>query len=332
MRVVAACTRSALIALIAMIGAGLHDRSCAGDAFPARPIKLVVPLAAGGGIDVLARIVAEGMSTDLGQQVVIENRSGGGGRMAAAYVAHSEPDGYTLIFDSASSAAVNSVAFHDLPYDPVHDFATVSLVVRWLLVLLINPSVPARTLPEFIGLLKADPTKYSYGSSGVGSIIQLATEDFKAIAGVEIAHIPYRGNGPALTDLLGGRIHMLMGGIRDELGNISNGSVRTLAISSTVRSPALPDLPTMIEAGVPGYEFSNWTAVFAPAATPRPVIDRIQSAIASAVHNPAFQREFSDLGYEVVGSTPEELKTFRDQQIAKYAGVVEKARLRLDDQ
>jgi tripartite-type tricarboxylate transporter receptor subunit TctC len=319
-----------MIVLIAIIRAMSCNTSKSDEVFPTRPIKLVVPLAAGGGMDALARIVARGMAENLGQQIVVENRGGGGGRMASADVAHSPPDGYTLIFDSPSSAVVNGLVFHNLSYNPVNDFAPVSLVTRSPLVLLINPSVPATTLPDFIALLKANPSKYSYGSSGIGSAIQLVSELFKSIADVEIVHVPYRGNGPALIDLLGGRIDMLIDGVRPELGNIRKGAVRALAVSTTTRSAALPDVPTMIEAGVPDYDFPHWTAIFAPAGTPRPVIDRIQLAVASSIHRPDFEREFGELGYQVVGSTPEELSMYWHQQIAHYSAIVQKLGLRLD--
>lgn len=298
--------------------------------YPDRPIKLVVPFAAGGGIDQTARIVAQRMSEELGQQVVIENQGGGGGTIASSNVARAIPDGYTLIYHSVSSAVVNGVVYKNLNYDPVNGFAPVSLATRFPLVLIVNPKVPAKTLPEFIALLKKEPNKLNYGSSGPGSAIHLAAELFKSTAKVDIAHVPYRGTSAALTDLLAGNIQMLIDGVPPQVGNIESGNVRALAVTTTTRSEALPDVPTMIEAGVPGYDIPFWTAIFAPANTPKPIIDRLQSAAAKAVRHPETQKRLKDIGTEGVGSTSEELDKFWKDQIALYSGIVKSSGIRLD--
>ena len=298
--------------------------------YPNRPIKMVVPFAAGGGIDQTARIVALRMSEELGQQVVIENQGGGGGTIASSNVARSAPDGYTLIYHSVSSAVVNGVLYKNLSYDPVNGFVPVSLATRFPLVLIVNPKVAAKTLPEFIALLKKEPNKFNYGSSGVGSAIHLAAELFKSTAKVEITHVPYRGTSAAMTDLLAGNIEMLIDGVPPQIGNIEAGKVRALAVTTTTRSLALPEVPTMIEAGVQGYDIPFWTGIFAPAKTPKPIIDRLESAISKAIRHPDTQKRLRTIGTEGVGSTAAELEKFWKDQIQVYDRIVKTSGITLD--
>src|SRR5262245_12433979 len=236
------------------------------ESYPTKPIKLIVPLAAGGGIDFTARAAAQKLSDVLGQQVVVENQGGGGGIIGVNAVARAAPDGYTLLYHSVTGV-VSSVVGKDLPYDWLRDLAPVALVTRFAPVLVINPSLSAKDLKEFIALAKANPGKFSYGSSGAGTAIHLASEPFKAAAGVDIVHVPYRGNAGVMPDLLAGRIAMLIDGVPPQVKNIQSGVVRALAVTTRTRTPALPDVPTMIEQGL-DYEVPYWTAIYAPAATP----------------------------------------------------------------
>ena len=301
----------------------------AADAFPTRSVRLLVPFSPGGGIDQLARIAAVKMSEDLKQQVVVENMAGAGGAIAAKTVANATPDGYTLIFNSSSAVATGLLGKQRLGFDPVKDFAPVSLVARFPLVMVINPKVPARNMKEFVDLLKKNPDKYNYGSSGNGTAIHLASELFKTQAGVSMQHVPYKGTAAAMQDLLGGRIHMMLDGVPPQIGNIHEGRVRALGVTTTERSDMLPEVPTVAEA-VPGYAFPFWVAIYAPAGTPRPVLDRLSAAVAAAAKDPQSRQRFKDAGSEAVGSTPAELDAFWKQQIDLYSGIVSKTGIKLD--
>jgi tripartite-type tricarboxylate transporter receptor subunit TctC len=320
---------STILAAFACASLGLAvPGAAAQDGFPAKPIKLVVPLAAGGGIDFTARTTAQKLSDVLGQQVVVENQGGAGGVLGVNAVARAAPDGYTLLYHSVSGV-VSSVVGKDLPYDWLRDLAPVSLVTRFAPVLIINPSLPARDLKEFIALAKANPGKFSYGSSGAGTAIHLASELFKAAAGVDIVHVPYRGNAGVMPDLLAGRIAMLIDGVPAQAKNIESGQVRALAVTTRTRSPALPDVPTMIEQGV-DYEVPYWTAIYAPAATPKPILDKLAADIAKTMKDPGVVTRLKEAGTEAVGSTPQELDKFNRDQFALYRGIVADPRLKLN--
>jgi tripartite-type tricarboxylate transporter receptor subunit TctC len=318
-----------ILAVFAGAVFGLAVSSAAAqDGFPAKPIKLMVPLAAGGGIDFTARTTAQKLSDVLGQQVVVENQGGAGGVLGVNAVARAAPDGYTLLYHSVSGV-VSSVVGKDLPYDWLRDLAPVSLVTRFAPVLIINPSLPARDLKEFIALAKANPGKFSYGSSGAGTAIHLASELFKAAAGVDIVHVPYRGNAGVMPDLLAGRIAMLIDGVPAQAKNIESGLVRALAVTTRTRSPALPEVPTMIEQGV-DYEVPYWTAIYAPAATPKPILNRLAADIAKAMKDPGVVARLKEAGTEAVGSTPQELDKFNRDQFELYRGIVADPRLKLN--
>ena len=298
------------------------------DGYPARPIKLIVPLAAGGGIDFTARLAAQKLSDVLGQQVVVENQGGAGGTLGINAVARAAPDGYTLLYHSVSGV-VSAAVGKDLPYDWLRDLAPVSLVTRFAPVLIINPAVPANDLKEFIALAKAKPGKLSYGSSGPGTAIHLASELFKAAADIDIVHVPYRGNAGVMPDLLAGRIAMLIDGVPAQTKNIESGVVRALAVTTRTRSPALPNVPTMIEQGL-DYEVPYWTAVYAPAATPKPIVDKLAAQIAVAMKDPGVVGRLKDAGTEAVGSTAPELDAFNRDQLALYRRIVQDPRLKLN--
>ena len=294
------------------------------DSWPSRPIKLVVPLTAGGGVDMMARLTAQHLSGQLGQQVVVENQGGAGGTIAANMVARSRPDGYTLIFQSVSAAVVNALVYANLPYDPIKDLIPVTLAGTFPLVLVANPQVPAKDLGELIALLKANPGKYSYGSSGVGTMPHLAGELFKSMAGVDVVHVPYRGNSAIMTDLFAGRVAMMYDGPPTQLGNIQSGKVRALAITTAERSPVLPDIPPMADT-LPGYAIPFWTAIFAPAGTPKEIVERIAAETNKAMKHPEVVRRYGEIGVAGVGSSPQELDRFWRQQLDYLGKIVKDA-------
>jgi len=310
------------IALLAPLTAAVAQ-----EAFPSRPIKFVVPLAAGGGIDFTARVTAQKLSDVLGQQVVVENQGGGGGSIGVNQVVRAPADGYTLLYHSVTGI-VNAAVAKDLPFDYLRDLVPVALVTRFAAVMVINPTLPAKDLKEFIALAKASPGKYSYGSSGAGTGIHLATEMFKKAAGVDIVHVPYRGNAGVMPDLLAGRIHLLVDGVPPQVKNIEAGLVRALGVLSRTRSSGLPDVPTMIEQGL-DYEVPYWTAIYAPAATPRPIVEKLSAEIAKAMKDADVIERLRKAGTEAVGSTPAEMDAFNRQQFELYRKVVQDPDLKL---
>jgi tripartite-type tricarboxylate transporter receptor subunit TctC len=320
--------RLVLALACAALGLSLSRGAPAQDGYPSKPIKLIVPLAAGGGIDFTARTTAQKLSEVLGQQVVVENQGGAGGTLGVNAVVRAAPDGYTLLYHSVTGV-VSAAVGKDLPYDWLRDLAPVSLVTRFAPVLIINPSLPAKDLKEFIALAKANPGKFSYGSSGAGTAIHLASELFKSAAGVDIVHVPYRGNAGVMPDLLAGRIAMLIDGVPPQVRNIESGVVRALAVTTRTRTAALPDVPTMIEQGI-DYEVPYWTAIYAPAATPKPIIDKLAADIARTMKDAGVISRLSNAGTEAVGSSAQELDAFNRDQLALYRRIVQDPKLQLN--
>ena len=272
----------------------------------------------------MARLTAKHLSDQLGQQVVVENQGGAGGTIAANMVARSRPDGYTLIFQSVSSAVVNALVYKNLQYDPIKDLTPVTLAGTFPLIVVVNPELPAKDLRELIALLKANPGKYSYGSSGVGTMPHLAGELFKSMAGVDVVHVPYRGNSAIMGDLLAGRVAMMYDGPPTQLGNIQSGKVRALAITTTERSPVLPDVPPVADL-LPGYAIPFWTAIFAPANTPKEIVERIAAETNKAMRHPEVVRRYGEIGVAGIGSSPQELDRFWRQQLDYLGKIVKDA-------
>jgi tripartite-type tricarboxylate transporter receptor subunit TctC len=297
-------------------------------AYPAKPIRLLVPSTAGGGIDLLARMFAQRLAEQMGQPVVVDNVGGAGGTIAAGMVARAEPDGYTLIFQ-ATTAAVNAAALPNLPYDPVNAFAPVSLAARFPLVLVVNPKLPAKDLPQFVEMIRKSPGKHTFGSAGVGTGTHLAAEWLKVRAGLHILHIPYKGTGAVMPDLLSGAIDMLFDGLPPQLGNIRSGKVRVLAVTTATRSPLLPDVPAMGEV-VPGFDMPFWAGIFAPAKTPRAIVEKLALETRKAATSPQLTERLRDFGAEGVGSTPAEFDAYWKQQVALYGKVIKDARIKID--
>jgi tripartite-type tricarboxylate transporter receptor subunit TctC len=295
----------------------------AADAFPSRTVTLVVPFAAGGSTDLIARIIAEKMTEDLGQTVIVENKAGAGGNIGADAVAKADPDGYTILMGTIATHALNPAVMKQMPYDPVKDFAPVSLLVLVPNVLEVNPELPVKSVQELIALLKSKPGEYSYASSGIGTPLHLSGELFKSLAGVDMIHVPYRGAGPALNDVVANQVPIMFDNLPSSTAFIKAGTLRPLAVTTKTRSASFPDLPTMEEAGVPGCETYPWNAIFAPAGTPQPVIDRLNAAAVKAVKDPATQPRLAELSATVVGSTPDELAKHVVAELAKWAPIVE---------
>jgi tripartite-type tricarboxylate transporter receptor subunit TctC len=295
----------------------------AADAFPSRTVTLVVPFAAGGSTDLIARIIAEKMTEDLGQTVIVENKAGAGGNIGADAVAKADPDGYTILMGTIATHALNPAVMKQMPYDPVKDFAPVSLLVLVPNVLEVNPELPVKSVQELIALLKSKPGEYSYASSGIGTPLHLSGELFKSLAGVDMIHVPYRGAGPALNDVVANQVPIMFDNLPSSTQFLKAGTLRPLAVTTKTRSASFPDLPTMEEAGVPGYETYTWNAIFAPAGTPQPVIDRLNAAAVKAVKDPATQPRLAELSATVVGSTPDELAKHVTAELAKWAPIVE---------
>lgn len=292
--------------------------------FPTRPITLVVPYPAGGGNDVIARIVAERMSASLGQPIVIENRGGGGGTIATRQIARSEPNGYTLLI-ATSSLAINPSLYPDIGYDPRKDFAPVGLIATSSNVVLVHPSVPARSIAELIALAKRQPGKLDFASTGVGSSVHLAAELFAAMAGVKLNHVPYKGTSPALTDLLGGHVAVMFSPMAAAVGLVRDSKLRALAVTGPKRSALFPDLPTVGEAGLPGYEAELHYGIVAPASTPPPAITRLNAALNAALLNEDVRRRLSIDGVEALPSTPEEYSADIAREEAKWSEIVKKS-------
>ena len=310
-----------LSTLIAAGSVALPASAPAQDAYPSHPIKVVVPFAAGGGIDITARMAAEKMSELLGQQIVIQNQGGAGGSIATAAVAKSNPDGYTLLYHS-TSGTVHSAITDKLGYDWLKDLVPISIITRFAPVMVISPTLPVKDMKEFVALLKANPGKYSFASSGAGSAVHLAAEFFLEKAGVKMVHVPYRGTGAVMPDLLSGRIAMMVDGVPPQAKNILNGVVRAVAVTTSTRSPAIPDIPTMKEVGY-DFEVPFWTALYAPKNTPKNVIEKLAAAAQKAMREPTLVKRLADIGTESVGSPPDELDRLNRQQFELYRQIIQ---------
>jgi tripartite-type tricarboxylate transporter receptor subunit TctC len=290
--------------------------------YPSRPITLVVPYAAGGGNDVMARIVAEKMSKSLGQQIVIENKGGAGGSIATRQVAKSPPDGYTLGLGGTGTLAINPTLYPNVGYDPRKDFAPVGLIATSALVVLVNPDVAARTVGELIALAKREPGKLNYASAGVGSGIHLGAELFATMADIKLTHIPYKGSSPALTDLLGGHVAIYFSSLPPAIALIKEGKVRALAVTGAKRSAVLPDLPTVAEAALPGYEAVLHYGIVAPAGTPQPIIGKLNAAMRAALAEPDVRERIVADGAEPLPTTPAEYAADIDREETKWSRIV----------
>lgn len=316
---------------LAMVAASALALGTAAQAqeFPDRPVTLVVPFAAGGSTDVVARIIGQKMADDLGQQVVVENVAGAGGNLGADRVARAEADGYTILMGTVATHALNPLILKTKPYDPEKDFAPVSLLVLVPNVLVVNPELSAKNVAELVALLKAAPEQYSYASSGNGTPLHLSGELFKKMADVSMQHVPYKGSGPALNDVIGNQVPIMFDNLPSSSGHIKSGTLRALAVTTKERAPSFPDVPTIAET-IPGYETYTWNALFAPAGTPKEAIDRLNAAAKKALADPTVAEKMKEFSATIVASTPEELATHVTAELAKWGPVVKDANVQLD--
>ncbi|ESH88787.1 MFS transporter [Cupriavidus sp. HPC(L)] len=299
-------------------------------AYPERPIRWIVPFPAAGAMDNIARTLGEEMSQTLGQSIVVENRPGAGGNIGAELVARSPADGYTMLI-VANGMAVNPALYRKLSYDPIKDFAPVSLLAVVPNVLVANKAkTSAKTVPDVIASAKSQPGKYTYASAGNGTSIHLAGELFTSMAGVELLHVPYKGSGPAVTDLLGGQVDYMFDSITSAKPHIDAGKLTAIAVTTSKRSATLPNVPTVAEAGLPGYELSPWFAAFVPAGTPPAVVESLNRAMVEALRKPAVQKRLAAIGAEPIGSTPAELKQHLAKETDKWGKLIRTRGIRAD--
>ena len=298
--------------------------------YPAKPIKLVAPSTPGDAPDVIARLVADKLSIVLGQQVVVENKPGAGGVVGSDAVAKAAADGYTLIMGNAGSHGINAAVYANLPYDIQRDFAPVSQVAVAPNVMVINPSIPAKTVTEFIAYAKSQPGKLSYASGGNGSSAHMSMELFKSMAGVDIQHIPYKGSSPALTDLVAGQVAVFIGNMPPTVPLVKAGKLRALAVTTKAHSALMPELPTIAESGLPGYETVAWFGVLAPAGTPPEIVNRLSLEIGKIARSPEMRDKLLAMGAEPVGGTPAEFRAVIDRDIAKWKPLAQKVGIKVD--
>jgi len=297
--------------------------------FPTRAIHLIVPFPPGGGNDTVARAIAQQISPELGQPVVIDNRPGAGGSVGAELAAKAPPDGYTLFLAGVGSHVVNP-NLHQTAYDPLKDFAPVTLIASAPSVLVVNPSVPAKNIAEFTAYARTNPGKLNYASNGNGSAAQLAAAMYESMAGVKMVHVPYKGIAAALTDLLGGEVQVLFGTVVALVPHIQSGKLRALAVTGKKRSPLIPDVPTLRESGLPEYEAGSWYGIEAPAGTPRPIIDQLNALIVKALRQPDVAKRLAAEGAEVIGSTPGEFGAHIKSELERVGRVVRAAGIKIE--
>jgi len=295
--------------------------------YPDKPIRFVVPFAPGGGTDIIARAMAQKLSEAFGQSVVVDNRGGAGGTIGAEIAAKSTPDGYTMIMVSGSYAV--NAGLYKLPYDPLNGIDTVSLVGTSPFIVALHPSVPAKNVKELIALAKAKPASLNYASTGTGGITHMATELFRLMAGINLVHIPYKGTGPALNDVIGGQVQMIFGAILATLPHVKSGRLKGLAVSGPKRSDAAPDMPTVAESGLPGYEVTLWYGVWGPKGLSKEIVSRWNAELVKILKSPDMKGRLATEGLEAVGSTPDELHAHLKTEIAKWAKVIKDANVRV---
>jgi tripartite-type tricarboxylate transporter receptor subunit TctC len=290
--------------------------------YPDKPVKIIVPYPPAGTTDILARLIAQRLSERMKQPFVIENRPGAGGAIGSVAVAKSPADGYTLLMATVNSHGINSALFKNLPYDAVKDFAPITIVGSTPNVLMVNPAVPAKTLAELLALARAKPGSLNFGSTSQGGSPHMSGELLKSMTGVDIAHIPYKGAGPMLIDLIGGQVQLGFDNLPSSIGHIRSGKLRAIAVTTAKRFPGTPEIPTMDESGVPGYEVSAWFGLLAPAGTPKPVVDALYANIAAILKQPEVVKQLFDLGAEPGGNTPEAYARQIAADVEKWKKVV----------
>jgi tripartite-type tricarboxylate transporter receptor subunit TctC len=302
----------------------------AAEIYPSKPIRMIVPYPPGGASDIIARMLGQKLSGSLGQPVVIENRAGAGGNIGADAVAKAPPDGYTLLMGNIGPNAISPGLYKTLPFDPIKDFTPISLVSAVPIVLVVHPSLPIKTVKDLIALATATPGRFAYASAGVGSSNHLAMELFKSMANVDLLHVPYKGGGPAMTDLIGGQIGIAFDTLPVVLSHVRSGKLRAIAIAGTRRSELLPGVPTVAESGLPGYSASSWGGVMGPAGMPPAIVSRLNAEIIKVLKQSDFRERLAAEGIEVMGSTPDEFGSFLKAEISKWTIVINTAGIKAE--
>jgi tripartite-type tricarboxylate transporter receptor subunit TctC len=298
--------------------------------YPTQPIKIVVPFTAGGTTDILARTIGQKLGESLHQPVIVENRPGAGGNIGADVVAKSKPDGYTLVMGTIGTQSINASLYEKMPYDSARDFAPITLVAIVPNILMVHPSVPAKSVGELIQLAKSKPGVLNFASSSTGGSPHLSGEMFKQMTGVDIVHVPYKGSAPAITDLLGGQVSMMFDNMPSGLPHVKAGKLRALGVTSAKRSAAAPEIPTIAESGVPGYEVDSWFGILAPAGTPREIVNKLNVEIVKILRMPEVKQRLAEQGAEPVGNTPEQFAEHIRKETIKWARVVKASGAKVD--
>ena len=319
------------IASAVVLGAGLlGGTSALAQAYPTKPVTIIVPFAAGGTTDILARIIGQALTAELGQSVVVDNRAGAGGNIGGQAAAKAAPDGHTLFMGTVGTHAINASLYKKMPFDPVKDFAPLTRVANVPNLLVANPAQPYKSVKDLIAYAKANPGKVNFGSSGNGSSIHLSGELFKSLAKVDMQHVPYKGSAPAVTDLLGNQIGIMFDNMPSAIQHVRSGKLVPLAVTTAKRSPELPNVPAIAEAGVPGYEATSWFGMFAPAGTPAPVLAKLNAAIVKVLAQPDVKKKINEQGAEVYSETPEQFAAFIQAESVKWGKVVKESGASLD--
>jgi len=313
------------VALTLIVAATCSAGAARADDYPSRPIRIIVPYAPGGGADTVARIVARRVSDTIGQPIVIENRTGAGSILGTDAVAKAEPDGYTLLLGQSGPISINPAVYKDLRYDPVKDFAPVTMTTAYPYILVVNAKLPARSLPEFVALARSQPGAMNYGTTGIGAANHLVAELFNGKAGIKMTHIPYRGTALAVGDLVAGQVTMVFGDPISVLPHMQSGSLRALAVTSLQRSPVAPEVPTVAESGFPGFDALAWHGILAPAKTPPAIVKKLNAEIVNALKHPETQALLVKQAMQTVGNTPEEFAAFIRNDIAVWKAVAAEA-------
>ncbi|MDP4073734.1 tripartite tricarboxylate transporter substrate binding protein [Acidovorax sp. A1169] len=325
-------TRRTLLAALATaaVGAAIPAGALAQAAYPSKPVTIVVPFAAGGTTDILARIIGQALTSELGQPVVVDNRAGAGGNIGGALAAKAPADGYTLFMGTVGTHAINASLYKKMPFDPVKDFAPLTRVANVPNLLVANPAQPYKSVKELIAYAKANPGKVNFGSSGNGSSIHLSGELFKSLAKVDMVHVPYKGSAPAVTDLLGNQIGIMFDNMPSAIQHVRSGKLVPIAVTTAKRSPELPNVPTIAEAGVPGYEATSWFGMFAPTGTPAPVLAKLNTALVKVLNQAEVKKKINEQGAETTSETPEQFAAFIKTESVKWGKVVQESGASLD--
>ena len=319
------------IASAVVLGAGLlGGTSALAQAYPTKPVTIIVPFAAGGTTDILARIIGQALTAELGQSVVVDNRAGAGGNIGGQAAAKAAPDGHTLFMGTVGTHAINASLYKKMPFDPVKDFAPLTRVANVPNLLVANPAQPYKSVKDLIAYAKANPGKVNFGSSGNGSSIHLSGELFKSLAKVDMQHVPYKGSAPAVTDLLGNQIGIMFDNMPSAIQHVRSGKLVPIAVTTAKRSPELPNVPTIAEAGVPCYEATSWFGMFAPAGTPAPVLARLNAALVKVLAQPDVKKKINEQGAETYSETPAQFAAFIQAESVKWGKVVKESGASVD--